>query len=304
MPETPIKTATEADAVATIVRDHMTPTELALTRGDADSATVYALPSGIKLHSIKPLLDEYRTAPERRKGTATLTQLDSFVMHVKRFADEDSAIFASREPKSPSLMAVFDYHRQGADAEPRFGTHRAVYNFPISEEWKAWIAIDGDWMGQAEFAKFTEDRIGDVVDPSGALASAAEFTGRVNLEYATPSRVLELSRGLTVLVGQRVAKHVNLSTGEGQLSFEEEHRDSGGAPMRVPGAFLIAIPVFAHEAPYQIPVRLRYRVAAGSVSWALELYRATDVFDAAIAESAKVVAAGTGLPFFYGFPET
>ena len=73
--------------------------------------------------------------------------------------------------------------------------------------------------------------------------------------------------------------------------------------MKVPNAFLIAIPVFELGERFVIPVRLRYRLNQGHVRWTLALYRSELVFDTAVRETCAKAAAGTGLPLFYGSPE-
>lgn len=49
---------------------------------------------GRDLVSLKALRDEYLAAPERRRGTAKFTTLDSFIEHAKRTMDADSVLFA------------------------------------------------------------------------------------------------------------------------------------------------------------------------------------------------------------------
>ncbi len=146
---------------------------------DADGAPrMLVMPRGMQAQSIKHLLDEYRDRPERRTGTATMTDLESFITWVNRFKDENSAIFVDRTPTKPSLTAVIDYHEAGreSDADPRFCQHRAIYRFPLSEPWQAWAAIDGKPLSHADFAAWLEDRIGDVVAPPDHLAAPDSLT--------------------------------------------------------------------------------------------------------------------------------
>jgi uncharacterized protein YfdQ (DUF2303 family) len=294
----------EAEAVAEVVRKHLEPRTIALGLDDQSAVrSVLVVPHGLEVRSLKPLLDEYRLAPERRTGTASLLDLQSFCSHVNRFKDEDSVIFADRNPRAPSLLAVLDYHRAGPTGVPRFGTHRAQYAFPLSDEWSAWKGSDGKVMGQGEFAEFIESRLADVVEGSSALDAAKSFATLFGCTFASPSRLLEISRGLAVHVGTKVSHKVNLASGELQLTFVEEHHDSANAPLNIPRAVLLQLPVFRAGAPYQIPARLRYRQSGTSFSWFYELYRDEVTFDHAFDEACAKAVEATKLPVFAGIPE-
>lgn len=255
------------------------------------------------IKSVKPFVDEYLTAPERRRGTAELGELASFIGHVKRFKDADSAIFADRDPKRPSLLAVLDYHRAGATSSPRFGEHRARYAFPLADEWTAWTGKAGQSLDQASFAAWLEDHLADVADPTQAGDGGREFLTLFSCAFASASKLLELSRGLNVHVGERVGNHVNLASGEATIAFVAQHADDQGKPLKVPGAFLLAIPVFRGGDLYKIPARLRYRVAQGAITWSFDLYRTPAVFDHAIGEACTTAQEETDLPVFVGKPE-
>ena len=265
---------------------------------------------GFEIQSVKPHLDQYRTAPERRTGTAIMSTIGSFIEHVNRFRDDDSALFGDRDPIRPSLLAVLDYHCKTAKGSPRFGLHRTSFSFPLSDEWKSWADVDGKKMSQSDFAEFIEDRISDIAPPpdfTGEITESdtklKEFITLLGGNVASPSKMVELSRGLSVHVGERVKQAVNLSSGEGQIQYESEHKDSEGAALKVPNLFLVAIPVFEGGDLYRIPVRLRYRAAAGQISWFFEMYRADKVFKHAFDEACDLAAKETSLTLLSGFPE-
>lgn len=288
------------------------------TSETSDVRSVAVVRDGHKLVELKPLLDKYLTRPERREGTAKLHDLPSFVGHVKRFASDHSAIFADKS--GPRLTAVLDYHQKGSTGLPQNGKHRAVYEFPVSDEWTAWTEGNANEMTQSDFAAFIENRLADLDggEPGPAACAFREKIG--DLEFASPSRLVALSRGLSVREDSRLVNAINLSSGETQLVYETTHTvtaDKDGGPITVPGAFCIAIPVFDRTAPYQIPVRLRYRKRGAGVVWFYELYRADAVFDHAFDEACKLVVSGhtgdpatgqsplegTSLPLYRGTPE-
>ena len=76
-----------------------------------------------------------------------------------------------------------------------------------------------------------------------------------------------------------------------------------GQPLKVPGAFLVGIPVFRGEIGYQLCVRLRYRKSGASLVWIMELWRHEEVFDTAIKEACDMVKKATELPLLVGTPE-
>lgn len=295
---------TDSDVVAELAARAASKVETVLV--DPETA-VLAVPDGVEVVSIKPFLDEYLEAPERRKGTARLGTLASFLGLVHRFKDLDSALFANPDgtnhPPRPTLTCVFDYNREGPTGAPRFGQHRAVYEFPVSDEWKAWLGLNGKPMAQAQFAAFLEDRIADVAAPTSPGALAQEFAQKLLVSFAGPSRLIELSRGLSIRVDQTVRNAQNLQTGEAQVQFVAQHTNENGQPLNVPGAFLLNVPVFRGGALYEIPARLRYRVKEGAITWFYELYRADRIFDHAFDEACEEAQENTELSLFVGTPE-
>lgn len=280
---------------------------------------VLVLPEGKEAHSIKKHLDEYLTEPERKKGTAKLETLDSFIEHVKRFQREESAVFATNIGQ-PALVAVYNYHAEEpseedvaasvsaalnpalATSKAGFGDHRAVYDFPLSVEWQAWLRNNGVSMTQIQFAEFIEERVGDVMhfDDAGDVPKALVDLG---FQIATPSQLLGLSRGLKLRIDSEATQKSNLSTGEIEVSFTEKHNDAAGAPLKIPGGFIIAVRPFVDGIAYRIAVRLRYRVSSGKIAWSYQLHRADAALRDAVNECCEVVIARTTIPLFHGTPE-
>lgn len=283
---------------------------LALSLGQAEGVSLESLekmgamvlPDGKRLVATKELRDAFRKAPERINGSAEHTELASFIAHAKRFATPASAVFA--HPRG-ALVAVFDYHAPGV---PDWCGHVSRYEPALSEEWKAWASGDRA-RDQKAFAEFLEDRIFDVRDPSSAGERAKEWAQASGSSFATPSKLLEVSRGLQLHVASKLLTAQNLATGETSFSYEEKHtaaeQDRGiSVAIKVPSSFLLGIPVFVGGALYELPVRLRYRAQGGSgVSWTWTLHRAAGAIDHAFREAAAQVATETGLPVFFGTPE-
>lgn len=300
----------EVSAVAEFLKKHLEPQILQIAAPDGKSVPVLHAPSGTEITSLKEFVDEYRTKPERIKGTSKHTTLDSFVAHAVRFSDSESALFAHRDVQNPKLVAVYDYHPVVADdatgvaaVNARFAEHRAVYDFPLSDEWKTWTAAHGVKMTQAQFAEFLENNLHNVADPLTALEETKAIMESLLCTFASPGRLMEIARGLSVRVASVVANHSRLASGEATFRYETQHQDEAGQPLTVPGAFLISIPVFRGGDRYQLATRLRYRVVDAKITWTLELHRAAETFDHAFNLACEKAAADTCLPLFHGQPE-
>lgn len=281
-------------------------------RDDAVRAEIAIVPVGKKIENLEPIFAQYRQKPLRRKGTHIVTDLASLIEVTNRFKDGDSVLFANEDRIAPSMTAVLNWHRQGAAGDPAFGDHRVHYAFPVSDEWKAWteacIDEDGEkkWLSQREFAEFIEDHIINVIPPPAENEQGPQtkvLLERTGLKLAGPEKLMDLSKGLAVNEGKRVEAQHNLQSGAATLRFQTEHTDAAGAPLVVPGAFVIQIPVFLKGAVYPMPVRLRYRVANGGVVWSFELYLADHVFDDAFKGACDQAKENTKLPLFFGKPE-
>lgn len=314
-----------AESVANIVKDAFKPAVIGIGKvADDEPVEVLAYPEGMSIVDVENFFGSKRKNPRRREGVAKHTTLDSFIAHANRFKDPDSALFAIDDMKTPSLSAVYDYHEAltliDADGEiakdrglgaaaPRFGKHRAVYSFPLSVEWKAWLEGNGQSMSQQEFAEFIENRIMDILptpDPESGDESATkllDFAKQISGSFASPAKMMELSRGLAVRVDERVKTAVNLASGEGEIQYEQTHASADGQALRVPSLFLIGIPIFERGERYRLCVRLRYRAIGGSVRWFYEIFQADRAFADAFSEACGRAAEETKLPLFFGAPE-
>jgi Uncharacterized conserved protein (DUF2303) len=257
--------------------------------------------------------DAWRVHPVRRQGTAVMTSLDSFCAHVNRFSDPDSVLFADDDRANPSIIAVLDYHeRENIQGErqagscARFGTHRTVFSFPLSDEWNAWFGAQGTVMNMATFAAFLEDRIGDILEGTSEELPASFsklLAATPSVKVAAPSTLYTLATSLKVFENSAVQQATNLASGEGELKFRAEHVDQQGNKLIVPSLFLIGIPVFRHGDVFKIAARLRYRKTGEGIVFWFDLHRADLVFDTAFKEGCSEASDETKLPLYFGAPE-
>lgn len=257
-------------------------------------------PSTRRIYDLHDQIEAYRQAPARPIGIAQTYTLSSFIDLVNRQADpEKSVIFANANYPGMSLTAVLDYN--SVDHTPGHLAHRITYTFPITDELCAWLDNDGKLLPQAVFAEWLEEHSPDLSSPADGEIDFYEPLFRER--FATPARLIELSRDLEVHVGSRIKQSLRLASGERSLQFVTEHSDASGQPISIPGIFMISVPAWLDGDPVRIPARLRYRVSGGEIAWSYQLYRA----DVALRERVKLdldeAADGTQLPTFEGIPE-
>lgn len=313
----------EAYSVEQITRRALVPVTLTVTSPDDVEAEVILVPGergGYSVADTKRYTDAARTNPIRRSGVANHLTIDSYVAHTNRFSDDDSAIFVSGD-KQPSFLTIFDYHRIGALSDPRFGVHGATFAPELSPEWMLWTGANKKGMSQEAFGTFIDNRLIDLLDPPETIAGlAAEFVRATNAKFASKAELIAVSESFTFNTESTVKNTNKLSTGEVQIIFEEKIKGAGNTELKVPQAFLIAIPVFKFGPLIMLPLRLRFAKKGQTVEWHFDLFeheRALEAQTQAMIERVSAPKAfvggktdggqpkleGTGLPVFRGTPE-
>ena len=249
---------------------------------------------------VKAQIEKFRLHPARRKGTAKVTTLLSFINLVNRHKDQHSVIFANTAWPQPQLLGLVDYHEK-ADGKPRHLEHRITYDFPITDELKVWIGNNGKAMKQAEFALFLEEHAAELSSPFDGERDIYEQLFKERL--ANPMELVSLSRNLEVFVGAKVKQGVRLQTGERTVEFTEEHTNGKGEKVDIPGAFMLSVPAFVDGEPVRIAARLRYRIAQGEIHWFYNLYRWDVELRNRVKTDLAEAAKATDLPAFEGSPE-
>lgn len=270
-----------------------------------DGNDVLVIPSGKQAINLKEKMAPYLKTPERVTGRSNHHTLASFTTHFNKFKVSGSAIFASEDVKRPELQAVYNY--ANSSAEPNWRDHRAVLHCRLSDEWQAWTGASKKPMSQREFAEFIEENIDDVqVKPdleNPANAMLKDISLLLGYPFASQQEMLTLSRGIEINEGAKAASKVNLQTGERTIQYENQHLDGDNKPLKIPGLFLVRIPVFLDGAPYLLPVRLRYRLQQGVVLWSYDIYREDRAFKDAYNEICEQVATATSTFVYIGSPE-
>ncbi|WP_246053473.1 DUF2303 family protein [Paracoccus hibiscisoli] len=291
---------------------------------DAEVPFIVAAPKGMVLHDLtqkhQAILEQFK--PLQRTGKAVLSDLPSLIEWTNRFKGDDTVLFGQLQPR-PQLVSIIDYHGEGApdlkqgqgDPSANYGRHTALYQFPVSDEWKRWTGISGKALTKDEFGEFIEENAKDLLDPTPKLLSgnidgaepweqrmievAAQLQGRFG-QYST---LVQLSRSFAVHETGHLNVTTNRDTGETQVQFLDEHRTPDGQPLRLPNLFMIAIPVFEEGALYRLAVRFRYRKAGQDVRFFATLYNPDAALRDAAREALDEAAQHTGVPLMMGIPE-
>lgn len=293
-------------AIVELTRKSMEPQLVEVPLPDLGAGVPKAVPVIIdpqnrSVSAATQIVEAFRTKPASKRGTATALTLQSFIDLTNRHKTDHSAVFANTDWKGPGFSAVIDYHDKERAGPADNLKHRIRYDFPLSEEWKAWVAQNGEPMGQGDFAAFLEDRIADLTAPNDHERVTLERD--FDTKIATPAQLIQLSRGLSINVASAVKNIVNLATGEASIQFDEQHTDGNGQPIKVPGLFMLAIAPFFMGEKITIPVRLRYRKTGQGILWFYQLYRPDLHVTERVRDDLFTVAEQTALPTFEGSPE-
>ncbi|SMP31995.1 DUF2303 family protein [Shimia sagamensis] len=294
---------------------------------DMSQPHLVVLPDGRK---VEDLTEHHRKLaeflkPMRRKGTANPKDLQSFIDWSNRFKGDTSAIFANPVMSDPSLTCIADYHAgapadvttPNGDPSARHCHHKAIYNFPLSDEWKAWMEISGQAQDKDVMGEFIESHALDVVDPTPALIKGIEaennqpwenrlieIAQKLEGRFGKLAELLSMSRQFQVHETSNLSVKTNRDSGEQEIQFLNEHKDADGQPLKIPNLITIAIPVFLNGAPYRMAVRFRYRKSGSSVKFIMSVHNPEKVFEAAFDEAVTQAHENTKLPVFVGTPES
>lgn len=258
----------------------------------------------MNVEDVTKLTERHLTSPKRRTGNTTLARLHSYIDFTNRYKSEESIILVEgkvgKNTIAAAALTIFNADPAGSDQlKAGHGDFKCDYKFPISKELKAFVDRNGHTMTQADFAMFLEDHISDMSSPSLMAEEDQKAIVRgLGGAGADPITMLELARGLEVRVTETVTNQSKLASGEMSFKFSAEHAGVDGKPLSIPVWFLIRVPLFEGGAPIDIPVRLRYRVKEGIVTWSYELYRMNEAFDKAFDDAVTFIKEKTELPVF------
>lgn len=229
------------------------------------------LPQGHSVESLEKLLPK----PTRIKNHVKVVSIDSFISYLLDRKTEHTVVFA--DEKARTMIGAIDYHQK--DGTPSWCTHIVEYTADLSREWLAWVAFHGKTLAQADFADFLEERVLDVVKPSGA-------------------QMLEIATKLSIVQKVVFGSSMRLSSGEFQLTYNSDNQKG---TIEVPEKIELGIPVLHKGAAYKVEARLRHRLHEGAVHFSYKIVEPEHVVETAFAKQVAEIA-GQGFRVYEGKP--
>ncbi len=245
-----------------------------------DEPIHYAVvPDAYKVVSLAEM--QFSERPQRKKGVSALHDAESFCQYFNRFADPNSVIFVDTE--ALSFTGVLNYH-EALEGVPRFGDFRCSFFLRETEPWKLWKGGNAKQMSQVAFAQFIEENLSDILSPPAAA-------------------MRELSRDLQVKSDVEFQQATRLANGQTKLVYKEELKATiGSGSQEVPEEFTIRLALYQGQAPRDIKLRLRLRLASGKLSMWWEIPRLEEILHEEMDLAASKIKEACSAPTFYGKP--
>jgi len=249
--------------------------------------------------------------PPARRGKVMVSSLQSLIDFTNRMKEHSSVLFADATAKT--LLAVLDYHEEvlgrtapsdaPVEARPRWGRFKALFSFPLSRPYTIWSGKNRQAMAQADLAAFLEDNILDILAARDVSdQTILTLVSQLGLKIGSPDELLKVARGFSLTSEEKFKSVANLDTGEMAVAYEQTHTSNFVADVKLPTAFVVAIPVFEGDAAFQLLVRLKYRKKDGALTWYFDIYAIERAFRVAFEEACVRVQVAVDLPLFYGAP--
>lgn len=261
-------TNTDTEAAFNAGRDQ---TKLVLSAPHVDFVAHPAGEGAVEIEAIDT--EQYQPAPRRARGHVTIRDVDGFTAYVNRHKGEGTVIFAD---SNGGMRAVFNHHAPNEVAGWR--DHLALLNRPHTLAWLAWMRARQQPLGQAEFANFLEERLGEIVDPdaAGLLEAAEEFRAHKTLRFRSQTKLSN---------GQRQLEYVETVEGDSDVSGK----------LTLPERLLVRLQPFRDCEPFDVPVRLRWSLNDAAVKFTLLFDDALkDALEAIYDQAIDLVATQTG----------
>lgn len=273
----PIEALAVADQLATSLAATLAPREIGNT-------VHMVVPDGYRVEDLTAKRDQREPFDHRKRGTAQLLDLSSFITYCKDQAlAGEGYIYANTDRRS--FTAVFNDYR---DRLPGWRDYRATYAAAFTPEFQRWLDNNGSSKAknQTEFAEFIEDNFADLVPPYAQqlLDVATTIQAKTDINFSSAKR---------------------LHDGQVQLAYTEVIDAKAGADgaLTIPREFELGLRLFKNGDGYKLKARLKYRLASGGVKFWYELDRPERAIEDAFAGYIEKVRADSGYSVLIGSPD-
>lgn len=248
-------------------------------------------PTGYQLHNITEAVEKAQPAPNRKRGTIQVKDLDSLMAYCKDQAGSEDVVggddvgYIYADPDTRTVTAVFNDLR--APGTPGWRDHRAVYKAEFTPEFAKWLGRNGHEkaMSQTDFAEWIEDNMADVQDPGAA-------------------QLLEVATTIQATTGINFSSAKRLQNGQVQLQYTEtiDARAGTGGALEIPREFTLGLRIFKNGDGYRLKARLKYRLHSGGIKFHYELDRPERSVEDAFAGYVGTLREKSGYQVLLGAP--
>lgn len=243
---------------------------------------VPGLDGEMKMELLSP--EHEAPVPDHIRQKVTLVELESFTGYVKQYKGASTKIFGTTDTAGAHFTAAMDYHESGKEGNAGRLAHLVDYAPRYSDEFAAWLAINGKGLTQEQFL--------DHLRKWGYVVTSH-----------TDADLIELVSSLEFSTQGQFASKIERTRGGRKLIWNEDVEGTGqvqGKQVVVPDAIKLKCPVFLGGKEYEISSDLLYRVSAGKLTIASELKQQQRVIRDAVNDLVSDVEAGTDLTVFVG----
>lgn len=214
--------------------------------------------------------DERADKPRMVKRDVTMLDVASFLDYLGRYSALGTY---AQAPGELEVWADIDARKVTGilDGLNGWRQHTVTLKLQHSREWNEWSAIDGNLLGQVEFAEFIEDHLSTIAAPDGA-------------------QLLDICQTLQVHTGASFKQQNILATGQRVFRYEEDVEAKAGArgDLTVPGELTLVLRPFQGGEPVAMTARFRFQVREGVLRLGVKLAEPDkaleDAFGAVVAE--------------------
>jgi uncharacterized protein YfdQ (DUF2303 family) len=277
---------TNADAVAELARNGAVRPEIITTSSGRELLILPDANGAASYQDVSEPGDQLAPAPAWIEQGVTVQTADSLAAYAERFGHDKigSSLFADIERNR--IVAALDYHTadDGGVTHAARVAHRATLDLPFSVEWALWSSIDGQLLGQLEFARFLEENAADIEAPAAA-------------------DLLETCRDLQANRKVNFTKAVRTNSDNENFEYVDETNASSrkNGSVEIPTRFELRIPVYFGGPTYSLGAFLRWRLVEGEgLKLGIRLHNPEHVRQAVFKEVVAGVADATGFPAYYG----
>lgn len=225
-------------------------------------------------------LEKYADAPSRVRQNVSFETPNSFVQYVKAFTQPGATRVFAHLGADRKVVALIDYHGEGAAATASWVSHKAVYPAVFSPAFAAWAEVHDTMIPQKEFADFLEDRAEDAVQPS-------------------PADLMEVALKFEAVRDVEFQSAVNLASGERQFKYQE--KDSVAGAIAIPKALVLRTPIFYGTDPVEWRVSFGYRLGKDGLAFRVKIHRFKEILDMEFGRLTDAIAVDLpGIPVHRG----